>query len=173
MSPAWQADSQALETDKPGGSSLCHPPTAGSVAGELWPTLAFPPPGNCPRHWSPLVATRTEDTAPLDRSGDEVVFPQDHSQGPSPHCSTLARPVGVIRGGVTPRGGPCSGGAVGRPQGRRGSPVSSPRPWRGRGVLGRTPEHALLLPDPGGPCCLRPRAQLPWVRGDRGLMGRH
>ena len=84
--------------------------------------------------------------APLDRSGDEVVFPLDHLQGLSPHCSTLARAVRVIRGGVSPRGGPCSGGAVGRPQGRIGSPASSPRPWRGRGVRVRTPEHALLLP---------------------------
>ena len=132
--------------DKPGGSSLCHPHTAGSAAGGLQPTLPLPSPGNCPCHWSPLVATRTVDVAPLDRSGDEVVFPLDHLQGPSPHCSTLARAVRVIRGGVSPRGGPCSGGAVGRPQGRIGSPASSPRPWRGRGVRVRTPEHALLLP---------------------------
>lgn len=125
--------------DKPEGSSLCHPQVAGSAAGGLRPTPALPSPGNGPHHWSPLVATRTVDVAPLDRWGDDVVFLLDD-------CSTLARAARVIRGGVTPRGGPCSGGAMGRPQSRRGSPVSSPRPWRGRGVRVRTPERVLLLP---------------------------
>lgn len=150
--------------DKPGGSSLCHPHMAGSVAGGLRPTPALPSPGNGPRHWSPLVAMRTVDVAPLDRWGDDVIFLLDD-------CSTLARAARVIRGGVTPRGGPCSGGAMGRPQGRRGSPVSSPRPWRGVGSESG-PQSVLCSSPLGGPCCLCPRAQLPCIRGDGGLLGR-